>query len=306
MEPSVKVVLLWKCFDIWTNSAKINIRLKEEHNMKCPTCGKTVAKKASVCKHCGVDLLAKEPTNEVVEIVTEVVEEPVVTEHSEKKPKFISIKPETTEKVKTNFLNAFKYIAHAITHPSAEKMPLDLTQIICVDSIIAIVYILWLYIVQRGMLLTYIKGYDEIALTKISSVTTIIGGIALVFGLVLLVSFIVAIKNFVRKEKIDLISILQDATHILLVPSMLLLLATVIAAFWFSIGVFFFCVTFVSLFMNIVLLFKDNNNYFSYIIVSITIAMMIFLIYYVLYFCAENWTASGQKIGDILKGLIMY
>ena len=277
--------------------------------MKCPTCGKTVAKSAKVCKHCDADLLAKESklekTEEVVEVVEEVTTTGPAVEKNDRKLKLVTIKPETTEKVKTSFTNAFKYISHAILHPSAEKIPMDLPQIACVNGIHAIIYILWLYIIQKG-LLEAMNIYDASGPARISSLSTVVGGIVLACGLLALVSFIVFIKDFVRKEKIEVVGILQDATHILLVPSMLLLLATIVAAFWFSIGVFFFCVTFVSLLMNVVLLFKDNNNYFSYIIVSVTIAVMIFLIYYVLSSCVENWTIAGHRVGDMLKNIIPF
>ena len=273
--------------------------------MKCPACGKTIAKKVKVCKHCGVELLDGELVVVETDDVNETVNEPMVDEEVKQKAKLVSIKPETMEKAKDSLTNAFQYIFHTIAHPSAEKMPLDLTQVICVDGIISIVYILWLYILQRGVL-EIIPIYDATGPARISSIATILGGIALALGMVVLVGFIVAINKFVKKEKLDIIGILQDTTHIILVPSMLLLLATIVAAFWFQIGVFLFCVTFVSLLMNIVLLFKDNNNYFSYIVVSVTIALMIFLIYYVLGYCVESWTIAGNRVGDMLQNLFPF
>jgi len=262
--------------------------------MKCPSCGKRISKDATVCQHCNEELVVKEEVETTEEFVMDPNAEIETIEDRETKKKYI-IKPEVGKKMLNSFKTAFGYVVKTVARPSSEKEPLTISQILCIDVLIALICSLWLYILQRGLLEHLVS--NNLALhnaIKISFSTTILGGFAIAILLVLLCTFIVAITRLFNKGEKSQFKIIQEATHIIIVPSILLLLVTIAGAFWFILGLFGTCIAFVSLFMNVVLLFKDKNNYLSYIIVSVTIALMMLFVAYVLYMCIRSWS-----IGDL-------
>lgn len=273
--------------------------------MKCQQCGYENPDSATVCEQCQTELVKEEGN-----LTATAVETNEETPKKEKKPlPKITIKPETKEKVGHAMKEALHYIVQMILHPKQEIEMLSWGAMGFITLCIAFVHILWLYILQKGCLtmITMMTYFMPVRLPiKMSLFSTIMGGILITVIVLALIAVLVAISQMSNKEKFNIKRCVTKAINIHLVPTMLLLIGTVIAAFWFNAGIVCFVVVFIALFMNIVFLFKNSNTYLAYIVVTLAMVLLIVTVFYIIRYCISTWTINGADIDTFFDSIIHY
>lgn len=281
--------------------------------MKCQQCGHENPESAIVCEQCNAELVKEEG----VLTATEMEETPQEEANKEEvktdpvkipKPK-ITIKPETKEKFGNACKEAMHFIGQTILHPKQEMQKISWGAMGVVALCIAVVNILWLYILQRGLItaLTIMTQFMPIHMPiKMSSLVTILGGMIMTVVIVILLAMLVMIGQASHKERVNVKLSVANAMDIYLVPTLLLLISTVVAAFWFNAGLVCFIVVFIALFMNVVFLFKESNSYLAYFVVTIAIVALLFVVIFVIQQCCVSWTINGANMETFFKNIFTY
>ena len=260
---------------------------KKDNELRfCPNCGEPIVDpKMKFCLYCGADL------NEEKTGKPSKPEQP--KQPKEKKP---LLKPETKQKISANLSNAGKYVWNTILHPGTPNENVSTSASLIVDVFFIVIEYIWLYVVQRG-LVNWIasglpgmpKGLFTLVSTnltfRMNSLYTFLGSLELALGILLIMTIMTIIANMKRKKNVNLFVCMKSATHFLIIPELLLLVSSIIMAFSFGLGVIALAISMIVFFMNIVLMFKDNYDYVSYLTVIIGLTLILLLSYAVFSQC---------------------
>lgn len=216
----------------------------------------------------------------------------------------INISDETKAQVKNIFGEALQYIGDTILHPGKTSYEIQGGALGCIGIIMGLISMLWLYIVQRGLQMAIFSTVAS--RIHMSWLYTLLFGLALTLML-LVVSFIIALlAQFVQKSKKSVKTAAVEAVHTCIIPMTLLLISTIIAAFWFTAGIFCFCVVFVAYIMNIVLLFGSHQNYLSYVAVTIALSLVLFATALMVAQLIRQWTLDGYPLNSVSGSLLEF
>ena len=260
---------------------------KKDNELRfCPNCGEPIVDpKMKFCLYCGADL------NEEKTGKPSKPEQP--KQPKEKKP---LLKPETKQKIYANLSGAGKYVWNTILHPGTPNENVSTSASLIVDVFFIVIEYIWLYVVQRG-LVNWIasglpgmpKGLFTLVSTnltfRMNSLYTFLGSLELALGILLIMTIMTIIANMKRKKNVNLFVCMKSATHFLIIPELLLLVSSIIMAFSFGLGVIALAISMIVFFMNIVLMFKDNYDYVSYLTVIIGLTLILLLSYAVFSQC---------------------
>jgi len=252
--------------------------------MLCHSCGKKLEETAKFCKFCG----ERVPEKQKVEV-------------KEKNEEEIIVKPEISGRNSGVKLNeASQYISRRIKNPNIENDSLNLNSILCINGMISLVYILLMYVFQNkiiGTLIDMILRVDGGAyysvieirrMAEISLPSTVIGGILLLVSVLGVVSAVIALNNKNKKESSDFVTILQEATHLIIVPSLFMVVSVVGFLFSIPLGLILFFVAIITLIMSISRIYKGEINYIAYITIAVATLVLLFITFHIVVYVLGN------------------
>jgi len=301
--------------------------------MKCAKCGHENPETNVVCEVCGQPLvdesvsspitlttepdltdldevIGNTPTAQAPEAKEEPVAEPEATEPTEEDekeskftmPKVNMPKIHISDETKKTILGALKesvtYFGYSVIHPGKTKYQVDGKSLGVIGLYSVIINWLFLYIVQRGLQQSFLSGFS-------AKVTSSFGLTFLYAVLMSLLFWVVGlllgcVATLIQKEKISIKHALVDATHVTIIPMVLLLAATVISAFFFKVGFICYSVVFIAYLMNIMMLFKNAQNYISYLAVTVVISLALFAMYKMGCSLVMHWRIGTVVISDVV------
>mgnify|MGYP004444749787 CR=1 FL=1 len=273
--------------------------------MKCPNWGFENADTAKFCEKCGEPFAEKEETpvetpaeQPQPEPETQPEEEKTEPKAKKQAPK-IQISDETKQKISAEAGNTFKYLGRTILHPSVKQYDTSWSTFGIVTLMMWIVNWLWLYIMERGLIQTIFGPVSG----EVKNSMLLSSGYAFLMAIVFVfaASLLAFITQFINKDRKSFKRAVADGVHVCVVPTVLLLVATVVGAFWYTIGMYCVFVAFIAFFMNLVQLFAGHQNYLSYILVTLTMTAIMIAFVWIGAQVIGGWEIGGMKLAELLQ-----
>lgn len=265
--------------------------------MICPKCGTQITDESSLfCPNCGYDLrkaaektaqAEEKPAAEEQAKAAEPVQEAAA--EAQQQPKQEEPKEKKESVVGKYFLDTLKYMGYTVCHPSKSTLPsLPIISLIA-DLYLWIINFFVLYLVQNS-LVSWIRGGMKGLPDKMFHVTpvttnmsvsiwrTIASSLAVTAGILAVTTVLLMVVRANKKEKVKALTCLKAATHQMILPAAMMLVASLVISYSTIGGLWAIAIVFVIWFMNIILLFREKYNWLSYLTTAASVLFVLWLI----------------------------